>query len=134
MGLQYSEYKTEDNIKVLVSYYKSQDKRLIFSVEVENQSGQSVLVDATKFYLVGYDFHGNVIDTVKAMNPERKLLRLDVEGESLRASESNQRIGMALESISQVANTIDNPENLSASERELANDLQENELAHVEEL
>jgi hypothetical protein len=114
MGQQYSEYKSDNNIKVLVSYYKSEANRLIFNVEFDNQSGAPFLVDASKFYLVGYDFYGNILDTVRAINPENQLLKLDMDIEGTRVAQANQErsnvIGSAIDVV-------------------VADELRENELA-----
>ena len=129
MGRQFSEYKTEDSIRVLVSYYKSQDNRLIFNVEVDNQSNKTISVDAKRFYLVGYDFEGNAIDTVRAINPERELLRMDILRDELRVAQANQQLGLVLESAGQLASAVANSNDLSRSEQLVTNDVQQNELA-----
>jgi len=96
-GKEFVSYKNGE-YEVYSSYYGSNDKYIIFDIEVVNNKGEEFLVapEKIKLYTGRWDnLHQNVIyDSIpsNAIDPEAELLKIDMENSRAEASSKNAQV------------------------------------------
>lgn len=118
-GVEYIQYE-QDGLILSMGYYRHTGNQFIMDVEIINESDSVVFTDPTMFKYEAYDQTRNsfsresvsFLSYSEAFDPEKQMLALDLQLESVRASENTDQalflIGQTLSIASEI--TADSPE------------------------
>lgn len=112
----------EGNHILTLSYYKNEGEMLIFDMLYDNRSKEEIIFNPTMASIQALSADKKLLSHEKGLDPESKLLRIDIEESRERAYEANQAISnlilTATEASLDIAQ-INDPE-LSEEEKRLA--------------
>lgn len=113
-------HSTADSITVTVAYMQHQDGHVIFDVEVANYSGHVVRVDPIHFTYEAFR-SDEFIASGSAINPESKLLNIDMQISEEQADQKSMMLLSAIGAAAMITEEItDNEEDSYEDETEEA--------------
>ena len=107
-GNQMATAAENDGVVVNATYQKSVDEELILNVQVINNSDEAILVDPKFFYYqpLNQDTMAPMEATYAAINPESKLMQLDIERSRLIAKSKNEELYESIGSTQDLMTSI----------------------------
>ncbi|MBV6646425.1 MAG: hypothetical protein KI790_13300 [Cyclobacteriaceae bacterium] len=115
-GRSYIE-KTKGTTKVKLSYERNIDRALIFDIEIENQSEDTILMNPEQIYAEIKSSSNGPPHFIRSINPETKLISLEQSIAREDAKQSNQAIWHLTEVTLEAAEELSSNSNESDYER-----------------
>lgn len=87
--------QNKDSVFVELAYQQRAGELFVFDITIANESSEEILIEPSQFLYVPITKAGDSLETVRAENPEERILEQDIQVSKLTAQRTNELMSAA---------------------------------------